>query len=176
MESVSITKTAVLVACLGIFLVPMSTYAQQSSRPVLVVNNPAEPVPVLDVENPALAPFQESQVNVPFDSGQLGVDVNFVVPAGERLVIEFASGTALLAQGRVTAVQLVTVVNGVVAAHNLTFSSTGPAGGFPISYTANQQMRLYADPGTTVAFRVQRDIGGAGVVHAAISGYLVNVP
>ncbi len=81
-----------------------------------------------------------------------------------------------LDQGRVTALQVATVVNGVGAAHDLTFMAIGPAGGFPLSYTASQLTRIYADGGTTVTFRAQRDIGGDGVVHATISGYLVNVP
>ena len=170
--------SALLVVSVLTCLIPSAGWAAPpppGPTSVTVVNTPTQPVPVLNEANPDLAPFQATQPNVPFVSDQQGVDVNFTVPAGKRLVIEFASGTAYLMQGRVTAFQLVTVVNGVIAAHNLTFTSIGPAGGFSISDTASQQVRLYADPGTTVAFRVQRDIGGPGAVGATISGYLVNV-
>ncbi len=141
---------------------------------VRVASSAATPVWVRDANN-ALQPFHQN-ATVTLDPSQLGGAVTFTVPAGKRLVIEFASMEVVLAQGRVALAGLTTVVNGVNGSHWLNFTSAGPAGGFPISYIASQEVRIYADPGTQVLFNFLDDIGGDGVMHASISGYLVDVP
>jgi hypothetical protein len=60
--------------------------------PVTVINTPAQPVPVRDVDNPARQPFQTSTSSLTnaFNAQGFGLTLT-TVPAGKRLVIEFVS-------------------------------------------------------------------------------------
>ena len=63
---------------------PAYTQSGQPNGPnVSVINTPAEPVPMRDVDNPARQPFHLQM---------FGDNNSFTVPAGKRLVIEFVSG------------------------------------------------------------------------------------
>ncbi len=49
--------------------------------------------------------------------------------------------------------------------------------GAPDYFRAGQVVRLYADPGTTVMLRADRDIAaGEGLARMSVSGHLVAVP
>jgi hypothetical protein len=49
--------------------------------------------------------------------------------------------------------------------------------GTPDYFRAGQVVRLYADPGTTVMLRADRDIAvGDGLVRMSVSGHFVDVP
>ena len=76
--------------------------------------------------------------------------------------------------GDVAVFDVKTTVEGVRVAHGMMLSEDrGPMGGFPRHYDVSQQVRLYAGPGTNVEFGVLTDLGGTGLFHARISGYLV---
>jgi hypothetical protein len=101
----------------------------------------------------------------------------FTVPAGKRLVIEYVGGQfAVLTaagQGPVDSVRIVTrigstpVVRHPVLAHRGAINSSGYS-----IYHLGQNVRFYADPGTTVSF------SGFELVEPEItlSGHFVNVP
>lgn len=125
---------------------------------------------------------QAYQLFVPlvFAGNDFSTESTRSVPAGKRLVIEFVSGEFTVGTGQVVGFFFVeTTVNGQTATftvpiqHTMTFSN-GNEG-----FAASQQMRLYADPGTTVAFRLTRNMavassGGGGFL--GVSGYYVDVP
>lgn len=169
-----VTTLCITATVLGLTLTPVVVSAEPAQK-VRVVNNPEQSVPVYDVDNPALQPFQQ-YVHLVFDPTQLGGGKTFTVPADKRLVIEFVSGNVALRQGSVSNFTVTTTVNGIIGKHRLVVTSQGPSGGLPISYTVSQNMRVYADPGTTVIVFVNATLGGEGGFDATISGYLVDLP
>jgi hypothetical protein len=174
MNSVKIAKAAVLVAFLGTCLVPLSAYAAATTN-VTVVNTATQPVPVLDVQNPAKQPFQYF-FNFNFDPTQGGNGESFIVPVGKRLIIEFVSATMAVERGSIVDVVVDTTVGGVEGTHHLVPTSVGAAWGFPMSYIVSKDMRVYADPGTKVSFGITDNLTGNGTSWGTISGYLISVP
>jgi hypothetical protein len=67
---------------------------------------------------------------------------------------------------------VITTVDGIEASHHLIPTSIGPAWGLPLSYLISKELRLYADPGTTVKFIVTDNLTGNGGAWGTISGYL----
>ena len=146
-----------------------------SQNTVRVGNTEADPVPVANV-NDARQPFQRFfSLNATDFPNALG---SFQVPSGKRLVIEYASFRGEKPQGQILELVIQTTVNSVLAPHFLTPSPVGAMGTSEF-FTASQQMRVYADPGTSVGVFIQRFAGpftgniSAGV---SISGYLVDAP
>ena len=138
-----------------------------SAAPLAVVSDPA-----------ALEPFQ-AEIDFSINDGDAGASGSFTVPAGKRLVIEYASASVSLPLGqRLDFVQVITAsASGptVSASHFLT----------PVFVTddntnsevaAAQELRLYADPSTTVSVRTARNsLSGPGSAIISISGHLVDV-
>src|SRR6266568_3412190 len=78
-----------VLACLA--LLPIAQAAPSPSN-VMVVNTPASPVPVRDVDNPARQPFQAQVVGGFADGAATTGDIPITtVPAGKLLVIEHVS-------------------------------------------------------------------------------------
>jgi hypothetical protein len=147
---------------------------------VKVTNTRSAPVLTRDVDNPALQPFQNSQV-ISTPAGLLGGDGTFTVPAGKRLVIEFLSFQGSWPAGQATTRLFIGVCNSGGGQCQTEFFlpaiSQGPDFGGNSLFAASSPMRLYADPGTDVTVSVRRNAtAGTGLAVVAISGYLVDLP
>ncbi len=159
---------------------------------VIVVNSSSQPVPVTgsvtvanlgssrllvrDVDNPARQPFETNQSCSA--GGALGCQLSFTVPAGKRLVIEYASMHASIPVGEVAELSIVTSVAGTFVEHVLPLTPPSvpfAAGG--LVARVGQVVRLYADPGTVVFVNVGRSgVGSPTNFSVSISGHLVDVP
>ena len=132
---------------------------------------------VRDVDNPARQPVQ---ADAECSSEQLGCFLTiYTVPAGKRLVIEYASMEANIPEGQITQLRVTTVAGGVPSGHRLPLSAPsvtfGSGGGHLTS--VGQQVRLYADPGTSVVVVSLRTSNvGTATFRFTISGHLVDVP
>lgn len=166
-----------IASALGLYLIPTVSIAATAAptQPVRIMNTFSQPVPVSDVDNPARQPFQQL-FNFSFDHTQGTNGQSFVVPAGKRLVIEFVSAAIALEMGLVVDAVVTTTVGGIAGGHHLIPTSMGPAWGFPLSYLISKDIRVYADPGTTVGFSITDNLTGNGGAWGTISGYLINIP
>jgi hypothetical protein len=131
--------------------------------------------PVCDVDNPARQPFQAAvQIDMPAGTG--GQNGFVTVPTGKRLVMEYASGEAFMPTGQKCLFSVITTIGGASTGtrHYLESNAVGKFGA-PDYFQAGQVVRLYADPGTTVMLRADRDIAaGDATARLSISGYLVD--
>jgi len=138
---------------------------------------PVKCTPVCDVDSPAKQPFQAAvEINLPAGTG--GQNGFVTVPKGKRLVIEYASGEGFLPAGQKCLFSVITSLAGQATGtrHYLDSDALGKFGA-PDYFRAGQVVRLYADSGTTVMLRADRDIAaGDGLVRMSISGHLVDVP
>ena len=158
-------------AAVPLFLNPQTTAAHgtsepdQGSAPVTIVS--PLPLPVSDVNRPAMTPVQYNFVPAGFDP--------YVVPADKRLVIEYVSGSCTVeGSGRISAAYLTTSVATQKTPHSfypvLTASTADNSNILVLSHPT----RLYADPATEV-FATVSIIGGAGSCSSlAFTGYLTN--
>ena len=147
----------------------------QTFKPVMsfIINDAAHPVPIVDVGTPApvAEPFQH-QVSS-FVPGSLLLPV----PEGKRLVIEFYSGTAATrVPCTMAAMRIRTDVSEGPAQHSLLAVpvAEGEVSEFN-HYTVSQQLRLYADPGTSVQFSASTLPGCAADFLGVVSGYVIDV-
>ena len=96
--------TPILLSCFALLPVvraaPSPSNVNVVNTPnVNVVNTTASPVPIRDVDNPAIQPFQD-QLDFTLDDGVVETCSSFPdVPTGRRLVIEYASAIATLPAG-----------------------------------------------------------------------------
>jgi hypothetical protein len=130
---------------------------------------------VRDVDNPARRPFQQ-ELTWQNDPTQLGGGASFTVPPGKRLVIEYVSANVVISTGEVVSFFVRTTVNGTVARHFVDAIPRGPSGGYSKSYVMNQEVRLYAGPGTRVDLFANNTLGGESYGIGTVSGYLVDIP
>ena len=136
-------------------------------KDVRVINTESLPAKVRDVDNPARQPVQAFAF-CSTTAGAFGCfnDI-FAVPVGKRLVIEYASMDASLMPGDALRGSIITSVGGEQLEHRLT--PTPPA--INTSTSAGQEVRLYADPETTVHVHgVRSNSDGHGVFIFTISG------
>jgi hypothetical protein len=162
------------------------TVSLSAGSHVRVDNTVTNPVRVRNV-NDALQPAQAGGSCVA-DAGLIGCGVTlYTVPAGKRLVIEYASINSCSLPGQIALMDITTTVGGRSVAHSLTStraatspgsSSIGCNGVTPSSVAATgEQVHLYADAETPVLVDVTRDSAvGNGAFSFSISGYLVDVP
>jgi hypothetical protein len=139
-------------------------------------NTPSTPIFTRDKDNPALAPFQTrlcdgtgSNCSFTFLPGV------FAVGANQRLVIEYVSLQCAAGSGSsVTEADVLTTAGGNPVTYPFLPGQANGSG----KTIANQQVRIYADPGTGVFLFVQ-NTGPAGLgtgsvtCIAALSGNLV---
>jgi hypothetical protein len=122
-------------------------------------------------------PFQfTAEIKIPNGTG--GQNGGFQVPAGKRLVIEYASGEAFAPTGQKCLFSVLTSLAGQPVSTRHYLEST-PLGKFGAQdyFRAGQVVRLYADPGTVVTLRIDRDLAtGDALARMSISGELVAVP
>jgi len=160
------------------------------TKPVKVVNTAAEPVPVtgtINVGNFGDSPLPVRDVDSPGRqlvragescSGSGCSATVFTVPAGKRLVIEYASIEANIPLGKMARWQLLTNSSGIQNAE-FNFPLTQPAVVFGAitQVTAGQQVRFYAEAGDAVRMGgATNDSAQPSNYNFAISGYLVDVP
>ena len=115
-----------------------------------------------------------------FVDGLLGTDVAFDVPSDKRLIIENVSATLETPiEQEITATQVRTVVNCVIAWHSVFVPKRATLEDKLNVYSGGQQVRVYADPGTTVHVLVNKNAGSCpfpcGTTLVFISGYLLPV-
>ena len=125
----------------------------------------------------ATQPFQTT-VEIKLPSGTEGQNGSFHVPKGKRLVLDFASGEAFLPAGQKAVFSVITSLAGQPTgiSHYLASTTLGTFGAAEY-FGAGQIVRLYADPGTVVMLRVDRDAPtGDGLARMSVSGELVAVP
>jgi len=122
-------------------------------------------------------PFQFT-ARADWQDGRLGTDVAFEVPKDKRLVIENISATLETPIGQeITATQVRTIVNNVVAWHSVVVPITTTFENKLNVYSGGQRVRVYADPGTTVNVLVRKNSSQCqypcGTTQVFISGYLL---
>jgi len=149
------------------------------SPTVQLNNSPTNPLSVRDVNNPDMQPFQR-ELDALIPPGQFTATDSLTVPAGKRLVIDFASETVNVPTGQHMWVRIRTTTNGSTNEFTLTPSVVCLCGADNSDFLAgNQPLHLYADPGTTVSVVVNMFLtpantnSGADVV---MSGHYINVP
>jgi len=101
--------------------------------------------------------------------------VLYTVPAGKRLVIQYASMEAALPVGQTARMSIQILIGGGHFTHVLPMSAPTLPGFFTGAHYTSvaQRVRIYADEGQTVRAWVQRSDGsnGSGSATFAISGY-----
>lgn len=152
--------------------------AQSPFKPLmsLIINDAANPVPVVNVGTPAPAPEPE-----PFQhqvSSFVPASLLLPVPPGKRFVIEFYSGTAAThVPCAMAAMKIETHVSIAELEHKLLAVPVvlGEPSDFN-HYTISQQVRFYADPGTFVQFSAGTLPSCPADFSGVVSGYLIDVP
>ena len=95
------------------------------------------------------------EIVVPVNFG--GENRVFKVPPGKCLVVDYISGEAFMPNGQKALFGIITTAGGVQVRHYLGTNAAGAFGGqgyFWVSGPAH----IYADPGTNVTLRADRDI------------------
>ena len=173
----------VVVAFVFALAAPKTVHAVVSAL-VTVSNTTANPVPVSNVNEPALEAYQDF-CRIDFSTAS---SCNFqAVPAGKRLVIQDADISLEAATGvRPFFVALFTplALNGSVVAvgHHLTATFMGSQPGSGDWFETHQVVHFYVDPTQTpscdvgITSRQTLGDGTSAFVFCNISGYMVNVP
>jgi hypothetical protein len=161
-QAVAILGTVVVIAVIAAVVTPKTAHAIIATA-VQVVNGPANPVPTTMTDNPALHPFLNYQIG----SNPL---FSFQVPASNTLVIEEFSMTCIEGSNTFpqTDFRLFVTTGGNSAQY--TFA---PAM-LPGELIATQQLRVYADPGTTVTIGTGAGVANGSNCASAVSGHLVS--
>jgi hypothetical protein len=153
---------------------------------VVVVNGDDQAIPVRVVGGntggggtpEAAPPFQPFQhpFGLDWPDGEGLVFSNFAVPAGKRLVIEYASLFAYLPDAQTMFVRIFTSAGGAGVVHNLAVQRQEDYGVLK-QFGAAHLVKLYADPGTTVQVQAGR-LGSTGTANCTVtlSGHFEDVP
>jgi hypothetical protein len=139
-------------ATVTMMMYPHSTSAASSSAVQVVPNNP----------------FAKT------GSNGSGLPATISVPASHHLAIETLSLQTDVTPSGSKLEAIVSYTSGGNSASvfvPLTFAYTTPSNGFD-TYVATQEVRLYADPGTTINFTTFTPIGSIGTSFLTASGYL----
>ena len=139
-----------------------------------VGNTAANAVLTRDVDNPARHPFQFF-ATFSKSGGNFQTDNQLVAPAGKRLVIETVTAQAFVPTGQRLLAQIsIASGGGTFAQHNLVLASQG---GFDLLdyFAATEAVRLYADQGSLVQFRLTRSSNDSNLWGGSysVSGYAV---
>jgi hypothetical protein len=117
-------------------------------------------------------PFQAS-VQINLAAGAEGGNAFVQIPTYKRLIIEYVSGNAVVPAGQTAQFSVFTSLTGATTGtEHLLLAQQRPSGGA----RAGQAVRLYADPGTQVMLRVDRDSpSGSVMARMSLSGRLVDL-
>jgi len=120
------------------------------------------------------APFQQ-EVILKFTAGQREAFGSVSVPSGKRLVIEHVSARVMLPTGQKLFESRITTVQTAGGAEGYHYLSTTAEGSYLGSdfFSISQSLRLYSVGYAKFSF-FRADTAQAGLVNAAVSGYLVN--
>ena len=175
-------KFLMLAAIFAALALAPAAHAQkpEEAKNVNIVNTPnvnvANTPKVLNANDSNV--FQESRVENNF-TDDLKV-FSYIVPAGKRLVIEYASLTANIGRGEKVRAFVRGGNSFQDAIHPIIMTFQMTVGTNDL-FVGSQPLKLYAEPGTTVEVLVsRRDAANTGAVtpngnlHASISGYLVD--
>jgi hypothetical protein len=142
---------------------------------VVVTNTSAQAVPV-SVQPTALQPWQGS-FSLDMGDGETSKMVPLpALPAGKRLVIEFASSELIVLKEQLPSVQIFGTLEGSGSiAHVLDVSNIGDHSPGQFRWRGSHTVKMYLDNGFV---RVNRSGGSANVFFGsvALSGYLIDVP
>ena len=141
-----------------------NSYGAPRSTPVMVTNTESEPVPVTVIDTPTA--INICATLAPFSGGRQPI---YDVPAGQMLVIEFASIDPVdtMDDGEFAQVQIRTTANGVEG----TFLA-GKVSGSEFTFARDGRvLKIYADPGTEVVGGIGSR-GYLGEVEVCLSGQL----
>lgn len=118
-----------------------------------------------------MVPFQ-NHFEVTLPVGNEGQNCSFKVPKDKRLVIEYISGEGFIPLPQKMIFGLICTASGNQVRHYLGSQTVGSFGGQ--SYFWNSGMvKFYADPGSTVTLRVDRDHPeNQAIARMSLSGYL----
>ena len=147
--------TPILLSCFA--LLPIAQAAPSPSN-VIVVNTPASPVPVRDVDNPARQPFQAEAMGGFADGASTTGEVTITtVPAGKLLIIEHVSVFGAMLPGQ-KMVRARVMYRFSVFGHSLVISAQGSnANGSSDYFVASELIRFYDNDGLPVAWEAERD-------------------
>jgi hypothetical protein len=185
----SFVGRAGLVGVLGLAMLTGAGSVQANSRPkerdrhkdcdekqVLVINEDDEPVPVRVVGRDPFQAFQRP-FSLDWPDGEGFATSGYTVPAGRRLVIEYASLFAYLqTEGQTMFVRILTTAGGGSAFHTLAVQKQEDYGVLK-QFGAAHVVRIYADPGSTVQVSAGRlPFNGTANGTVTLSGHFENVP
>ena len=110
------------------------------------------------------------EITVPVNFG--GENGVFTVPAGSCLIIDFISAEAFMPHGQKALFGIITTAGGVQVRHYLGSNAMGPFGGQDYFWMSGPT-HIYADPGSQVTLRADRDIAaGTAIFRFSVSGHL----
>jgi hypothetical protein len=140
-----------------------------SNQPTVNINGIPTVKVVQDIE-----PFQRFG-SCTINDNERECNDEYIVPTGKRLVIEYFSCQAGIFTGQNLMCLVGTVVGDHSAFHALPITPLVTAESGQHYNSAGQLIKVYADSGTTVTFRIRRNGSfGSCLVVNSISGYLVN--
>ena len=160
---------------------PATTNVGIDSQANTVKIDTTNPLPVRDVDNPALQPFQQEFDNLFIANGSYGVQQTFPVPAGKRLIMEEVSLQCGVPIGDVPWVAIFADIhspNGLVGTQiNLQFPKLRSLANGD-TFASTVPVIAYADGGTDVIVTLgnQSGNGTAGVCSISIVGHFVDMP
>jgi len=159
-------------------------FAQKTSS-VQVVNGPANPVPVRDVDNPTRTPFQSAMARDLIAAGANIAHFDFALPPGKVVAIEHVSVSADVPPGQQVSVKLYCQgssgtgfpdlpVEAGYAEHSLVVTFQGTFGGNS-RFVSSQAVKCYGFGPQGLRVNVERNglAGATGNITAAVSGYLI---
>ena len=161
--------------------------SQTISGTVQVGNDTAHPVPARDADNPDRNALQIPDFSFQIQPGAYsGTATATSVPAGKRLVIEYASGIVFCPAGQKIVRMNISAaapnpagIVGVTSAQLLpTFLGHSAVNNYDI-YAVSQQIRLYADPGNGIdvgAYAERDGNTGSCTVIVSLTGHAIALP
>jgi hypothetical protein len=146
-----------------------------AAQSVTITNPQTQPIPISDAQN---QPFGILLNPVLTDGSGRGT-AGFTVPSGQRLIIEFIGGNVCLPVGQKAIFDVDVVVGTAEVGYVLPAIAEGTFnlfGGGPCdNFAVTQQVRIYAEPNSTVTVGVVRsDSTGSTFAGVGVSGHLVN--
>jgi hypothetical protein len=160
-----------------VFLLSTAAALADDTRKVVVENTASKPVPVQSVDSAAAHAF-EATVTLNVADGVSGANGFVSIPAGKRLVIQYASAYGTAPSGQILNFSVQTMLTGdsVFTPHYLPAAQQN-ADVVTNTFEAGTAVHLYCDT-PQVLLRVDRGSVVMGPVTAflSISGYLTDIP
>ena len=152
--------------------VPVTGQVNIGSLPAVQLDT-TQPIPVTAVGQPALRPFGKSVlVFTSFDQSS----ESFTVPADKRLYIETVSVSGSIPKGQIPSTHVELTTGGEKIIHPLPVTFNTFDGVLSDTYHGLHEVRMVADPGTTVTFRAWRPAsGGTMALGFTVSGHLADL-